>query len=122
MSELPEPELVLQGGRPVARQIEEQIRDCILQGLLHPGEALPTVRAVAVGLGITPHAVAEAYRNLETDGWLTDEQGGGPFVASLPAPVSPLEHICREALARAERLGYSADEVLHTLQAFLPRR
>src|SRR5262249_10284187 len=51
------PELVLEGGGTVWQQIEGQLRQFILSGALRAGEELPTVRAVAVGLAVNPHAV-----------------------------------------------------------------
>ncbi len=49
-----EPELVLDGGAPIQEQIESQVRRLIVRGILRPGEELPTIRALAVGLTIAP--------------------------------------------------------------------
>jgi GntR family transcriptional regulator len=124
MGTLAEPELTIAGGAPIHHQIRDQIRDCILTGGLHPGEQLPTPRAVAVGLAVNPQAVSLAYAQLEREGFLNTEDGSGTFVAPLPplALVRPkraprLERFCRRWLARAARHGFSAGEVLRTIQA-----
>ena len=129
MSNLPEPELVLQGGAPVHRQIEDQIRDHIALGWLRPGEELPSVRAVAVGLAVSPAAVGQAYRDLERDGFLTVEDGSGVFVAPVP-PARPLgtgqpallESLCADFLARAGRYGFPPAAVEATLRHLTQRR
>ena len=61
------PELVLDGGAPICCQIEGQIRRFVLSGALRPGEELPTVRAVAVGLAVNPHAVEDQFGLLVHD-------------------------------------------------------
>src|SRR5439155_25184805 len=121
MNALAEPELILQGGLPVHRQIADQLRHSIALGTLYPGEALPTVRQVAVGLTVHPGAVEQAYVELEKEGWLTWQQGNGPYVAVPPtrendiSDCESLETFCTDILARAERLGFTPDDVIHTL-------
>src|SRR5215831_2879320 len=85
------PELVLDGGEPICQQIETQVRRFISIGHLRPGEELPTVRALAVGLAINPRTVAQAYARLEQMGLLASNELGGPRVAqSLSGkPLAP---------------------------------
>jgi GntR family transcriptional regulator len=117
MGELAEPELVLDGGAPFRHQIAGQIRRLILDGVLRPGEELPTVRALAVGLAVNPHTVERAYRRLEGEGFLTQGEGGGPRVAAPPAGPedNALECLCRDFLRRTAGRGYSAAETLSAL-------
>jgi len=128
MNALAEPELILEGGTPIHRQIRDQIRACILAGRLRPGEQLPTLRAVAVGLAINPNTVGRAYVQLEREGFLTTEDGSGTFVAPPPSlrfAVTRrqvwLDRLCRRWLARAERCGFSPAEVIDTLLAHVQR-
>jgi DNA-binding transcriptional regulator YhcF (GntR family) len=115
------PELVLDGGAPIARQIEGQIRLFILTGVLHPGEELPTVRAVAVGLGVNPHAVEQAYDRLERAGLLTRGEGSGPRVAAPPRGPgqADLKQLCEAFLREASERGHWCAAVLRTLLAHL---
>ena len=62
---------------PVYRQIADQIRAMLVAREFSPGERLPTVRQVAVDLGVNHNTVAEAYRNLADEGWLSLERGRG---------------------------------------------
>jgi GntR family transcriptional regulator len=118
MTQSVEPAIELRGGRPVHRQIEEQIQACIAGGLLGPGEELPTVRALAVGLAISPATVARAYDDLASSGWLLPADGSGALVAGLPA-ADPLQDLCREFLDRAAGFGVPATDALRALQALL---
>ena len=73
---------------PVYRQIADQIRAMLVAGDFNPGERLPTVRQVAVDLGVNHNTVAEAYRNLAEEGWLSLERGRGALVVSRSTPVA----------------------------------
>src|SRR5579871_2059113 len=118
-----EPELVIDGGEPVSRQIEGQIRRHILGGVLLPGEKLPTVRAVAVGLAVNPNAVEEAYGRLEREGLLSLGEGCGPRVTAPPEGDAPdeLDNLCRDFLRRTSAEGYAPAAVLQSLQAWIDR-
>jgi GntR family transcriptional regulator len=129
MSPFPDPELILEGGAAIHRQIEHQLRRFIQTGTLTPGEELPTVRAVAVEMAINPGAVEEAYGNLEREGYLTRKEGTGVLVApraSWDALTGPrrtkLESLCAEFLKQAWCDGCSTNEVLHVLHAQLEKR
>jgi GntR family transcriptional regulator len=124
MNPRPEPELCLSGGADLAEQIRTQIRDYINTGQLRPGEQLPTVRAMAVELGVNPSVVEGAYQELEQEGFVSSEEGSGLFVAAQPpagirqaAYRKELDRLCRELLAQAARYGYSAPEVIEALRA-----
>ena len=72
---------------PVYRQIADQIRAMLVAREFNPGERLPTVRQVAVDLGVNHNTVAEAYRNLAEEGWLSLERGRGALVVSRSTPA-----------------------------------
>lgn len=111
-------ELALDGGAPIGQQIAEQIRRLVLSGVLHPGDELPTVRAVAVGLAINPHTVEEAYDRLEQTGLLMRGESCGPRVTGLRKETSDaqLKHLCEHFLREASQHGYSFAAVVAALQ------
>jgi GntR family transcriptional regulator len=123
MNVFAEPELVVEGGEAVPRQLEGQIRQLILSGVLRPGEELPTVRCVAVGLTVNPHAVEEAYERLELEGFVTCGESCGPRVAAQPVASvrGNLDDCCRDFLRQTAAEGYTLAEVLHALQAWIDR-
>jgi GntR family transcriptional regulator len=65
---------------PIYAQLRDQIRLAIHRGALGTGQAMPTVRALAVELGINANTVARVYRDLQVEGLLRLERGVGTFV------------------------------------------
>jgi GntR family transcriptional regulator len=126
MNPLPDPELTLDGSDAIHCQIEEQLGRLIRSGALAPGEELPSVRAMAVGLAINPDTVEEAFAALEKIGYVTREEGTGVLVAprgSWEGPrQSELEQLCANFLRQASSGGFSADEVLRALHALVEKR
>jgi GntR family transcriptional regulator len=126
MSRLEDPELTLDGGVPIPRQIEQQLSRLIRSGALAAGEELPSVRAMAVGLAINPNAVEQAFAALEKTGYLTRREGSGVLVAPRSSWGGPhqsdLENLCADFLRQASCVGFSADEVLHALHALVEKR
>jgi GntR family transcriptional regulator len=123
-----DPELRLQGGLAISRQIETQIRDYIVSGSLTAGEQLPTVRTLAVELAVNPAAVGEAYSELEREGFVTSEEGSGTFVAAMPLEEASksgfreeIERLCLSCLTQAARCGYTSEEVVNLLRKFAKR-
>src|SRR5262249_46527066 len=98
------------------------IRRLVLNGALRPGEELPTVRAVAVGLAISPRAVEQAYRRLAQECMVTWKDSSAPPV-TLPDSRPEGDHLRQlgEAFLRqATRYGYSRAAILHAIQTCLP--
>ena len=68
-------------GIPLYIQLEERIRILVHEGVLAVGDAMPTVRALAVDLSVNANTVARVYRDLQRDGVLTLTRGVGTFVS-----------------------------------------
>ncbi len=71
---------------PVYRQIVQGIRRVLVRGELRPGDRLPTIRELAMDLGVHPNTVAQAYRVLAGEGWLELRRRRGVRVISRPTP------------------------------------
>jgi GntR family transcriptional regulator len=71
---------------PAVRQIADNLRILLVEGHLAPGAELPSVRRVAMELGVHFNTVAEAYRQLATEGWLDQKHGRGAVVISRAVP------------------------------------
>ncbi len=86
-------------GIPLYVQLEEQIRHLVHNGTLAAGQLMPTVRALAVDLGINGNTVGRVYRDLQNDGVLVLRRGVGTFVAA-ESRISPLSKRDRASLER----------------------
>ena len=67
--------------KPIYEQIYTQIRNQILSGALPPGQALPSIRALAKDLRVSVITTKRAYEELERDGLIYTVAGKGSFVA-----------------------------------------
>lgn len=88
--------------RPITRQITDGIKRLIAGGELVAGDALPSVRGLALQLSINPNTVAKAYAELGAEGWVHARAGLGLFVAEQRQRLSDEERGRRldEALDR----------------------
>jgi DNA-binding transcriptional MocR family regulator len=77
-----------QSASEIAADVETAVRD----GRLHPGAALPPVRALAIELGVSPATVASAYRDLRIKGIARGHRRAGTRITGSPptAPRPPL--------------------------------
>jgi GntR family transcriptional regulator len=80
-------------GTPIYRQIVEQVRLGVATSALAPGDAMPSVRALAEQNLVNANTVVKAYAELVRDGMLESHHGKGFFVAEK-----------RQVFSRAERL------------------
>lgn len=110
--------------RAIWEQIAEQIRDAILQGELSPGDALPSIRALARELRISVITTKRAYDELEREKFVESIQGKGSFVATQDSELmrekrlNAIEQKLSEALieARLNRLNYDdVEQMLRVL-------
>lgn len=66
----------------LARQIFLSLKQRILAGEISQGEALPSTRELAKGLGASRNTVCEAYDMLLTEGFIVSHQGAPSRVAA----------------------------------------
>ena len=65
---------------PIYLQIRNQIIMGIADGLLAPGEKLPTVRALADEAGVNMMTVSKAYQLLKQEGYIAGDRRSGAVV------------------------------------------
>jgi GntR family transcriptional regulator len=100
-------------GVPIYVQLREQLLKAIENGVLAPGDQMPTMRQVAVALRIDLNTVRHAYDELERAGAIRLERGRGSFVSSPASPPAsaasaapdPSEELARRTLAMALAAG-----------------
>jgi GntR family transcriptional regulator len=76
---------------PAYRQIVDAARSLLVDGALAPGSQLPSVRRLALELGVHFNTVGQAYRELAEEGWLDLRHGRGATVIerATPSGASP---------------------------------
>ena len=104
---------------PIYLQLKARIVAMILDGLLKPGEALPSVRQVAADYQLNPITVSRAYQELADDQLVEKRRGLGMYVtegATARLMASERERFLREewpmVLERIQRLGLDPKELL----------
>lgn len=76
--------------KPIYFQLYEQISAQILTGDLPADFCLPSIRAVALELGISVITVKKAYEVLEADGFIYTRAGKGCFVEAHKRPLGEI--------------------------------
>lgn len=110
------------GQEPIYAQITRQIRDLILAGKLHEGDALPSIRLLAKELRISVITTKRAYEDLEAAGFIRTVPGRGSFVAPQnPAlhreeSLKKVEAHLQDAVDAARRGGIGFEELSETLR------
>jgi GntR family transcriptional regulator len=96
--------------RPIYLQIMEQIKQRIAVGDWTEGQAIPSIRQLAVDLQVSVITVKRAYLELEREGVIVTQQGRGSHVASNPGlgmrlQQEELEKHLEQAVRLADLLG-----------------
>ena len=73
---------------PAYRQIVDAVRVLLVEGAMTPGAPLPSVRRLAMELGVHFNTVGEAYRQLAEEGWIDLRHGRGAVVIERGTPVA----------------------------------
>lgn len=74
-------QLDYKSSKPIYEQIIEQVKLNVMKQYLKPGDAIPSVRKLALELKITPGTVAKAYQELERQQIIETIRGKGTFIA-----------------------------------------
>lgn len=101
---------------PIYLQIRNQIVAGISDGRLSPGEQLPTVRALALEMGINSMTVSKSYQILKQEGYiLADRRNGAKvrenFFQTAALPVRNRELLSR-IISEAKIGGVSKEDFL----------
>jgi len=108
---------------PAYRQIANALRAVLVSGTFPVGEPLPTVRQLAVDLGVHHNTVAEAYRVLSDEGWLALRRRHGAIVLDRSRPTPPrqartsLVQRLRELTAEAQAAGLSPGVIAESMRS-----
>ncbi len=99
---------------PICKQLSEQIVFLIATGSLRAGEALPSVRQMALRHKIHANTVSEAYKDLAQRHWLKGHRGKKMVVRpfdDLDHPVETLDDLIDDAIRMALERGHTLQEL-----------
>ena len=83
---------------PIYQQIRNQIVQGISDGRLAPGEQLPTVRGLAVEIGINSMTVSKAYQALKQEGYILSDRRNGARVREDFSHIKGLSETSKKLL------------------------
>ena len=108
--------------KPIYRQIADHACDMIIGGKWTPGMRVPSVRELAVELGVNTRTVLKAMEYLQEAGVISPRRGMG-FILTEDAPFQVVRERRREFFestlpalrTEMERLGISRDELIESI-------
>ena len=116
-------------GLPIYRQLVEQVRRHVASGRLKSQDFLPSVRQVALEIGINAMTVSKAYSLLEREGVLelvrgqgmrvADRNGAAASVADRQAQILPL---AQQLAAEAQQLSLTDRQVKAVIDRAIKER
>jgi GntR family transcriptional regulator len=109
--------------QPIYRQLHDRVVEMILDRVLKEGDPLPSVRTVAAEYRVNPLTILKAYQELVDEELVEKRRGLGMFVKSGARDLL-LQGERRKFLAEQwprisatiQRLGLSADDLLHATE------
>jgi len=106
-------------GAPIYRQLKDRVIAMMLDGILKPGDALPSVRQVAAEYQLNPITVSRAYQELADENLVEKRRGLGMFMteeAALKLRGNERQRFLTEewpgVLERIQRLGLTLHDLL----------
>ncbi len=107
---------------PIYDQIVSGFMRLKALGVINAGDKIPSVRSLALELGINPNTVQKAYAILENEGVIYSVSGKGNFICESDAAETALRSAAEEdfisAVKKARDTGISAtrlNELIDTL-------
>ena len=107
---------------PIYLQIVNQIKAMIMSGELSPGEALPSMRNLAMQMRVSLITTKRAYEELERDGFIETYTGKGSFVKAQNAELLREENLrqveehLQKAVQKAKMSGITFEELSDILK------
>lgn len=107
--------------KPIYMQLMDRVCEQIVRGEHSPGDKLPSVRDMAVQVGVNPNTVQRVYMELERMYIAETRRGQGTFVTGDLARIGTLrEEMLRERIssfmAAMRDMGMRPDEILRGVE------
>lgn len=108
--------------KPIYEQITEQIKFHVMKKYLKPGDAIPSVRKLALELKITPGTVSKAYQELERQQIIETIRGKGTFIAGEivlkpdEAKLLSVKKNLQAELVELKMMGYDKEMIVDLIK------
>ncbi len=106
------------GDRSIFLQIADTIIEGILNGIYQPGEKIPSVRELALSVGVNPNTIMRTYTELQEQKIIDNKRGVGFFVSDQAKALlldskkkTFFESILPNLVNEAKLLGISSGEL-----------
>lgn len=113
-------------GVPIYEQIEEQLKDMIINRTLEVGEPLPSIRGLASDLKISVITIKRAYEELEKEGMIYSVPGKGFYVDNPDREfleekkAHGVEEEFATVLEKCKKMGLSKEAAAEMLELLWP--
>ena len=104
--------MILDGKEPIYLSLASYFRRLIERGALKEGDALPSVREVALAERVNPNTVVRAYGVLSDEGLVTSLPKKGYYVTGETKGTSEAKETLKALLSS----GYSKEELIDLLK------
>ncbi|MCW8869271.1 MAG: GntR family transcriptional regulator [Proteobacteria bacterium] len=109
--------------QPIYLQLANEIKDMILNGDVSVGEALPSVRQLAVDYQVNPITVSKSYQILVDEELVEKKRGLGMFVSDNAKRILQqqqrqdfINHQWPQVISKIEQLNIDTDTLIKSLQ------
>jgi GntR family transcriptional regulator len=109
--------VIIDAGRatPIHLQIARALEVEIVTGRLAPGARLPTVREIAVTLGVATSVVQRSMAELAAQGFIMSQGSAGTYVMERHEGVATtderMRRFARQIIEEIDRLGYDRSAI-----------
>ncbi len=112
-----------QNGKSIFLQIADNITDKVVSGELPAGEKIPSVRELALQMGVNPNTIMRTYNELQSMNIIENKRGIGYFVNPEAQKVilqskrkDFFKSVLPEFLRHAEMIGISYNDIKKHLE------
>jgi GntR family transcriptional regulator len=112
----------LRPGQSIFDQVVFAAKKAFISGEFQPGQAFPSVRALAAELKIHPNTAHKVVQHLIQERWLEARPGIGTVVAEMPeARAADRTRLLRDEVEQlvveAKRVGLELSEIVEAVEA-----
>ncbi|WP_058306891.1 GntR family transcriptional regulator [Gracilibacillus massiliensis] len=110
-----------QRDKPIYLQVVDQIMQEIVSGNRQAGDKLPSVRELAVDVGVNPNTIQRVYRELDIREVTITKRGQGTFVTEDKELIEQVRtdfkrRYIKQFFSDMEALGFSKAEIFQSLK------